>query len=245
MTDFLPCGRLPDTTVGEEKAARGARAAGDGWPTRGNTEGTMTMRKIAALTAVAALAAVTAGARAADLPRSAFAAPASYATYSWIGPYLGVNLGYQWGSATNSGANPSGIMGGIQGGYNWQIGQFVFGGETDIQLSDADDRFAAWKFSNPWFGTLRGRAGYALNNVLLYATFGLAYGGGTVEIGGAKESNTHVGWAAGGGMEVGLTQNLSAKAEYLFVDLSDQRYVLFGNTGFESSILRLGVNYRF
>jgi outer membrane immunogenic protein len=205
----------------------------------------MTMRKIAALTAVAVLAAVTATARAADLPRNAFAAPAPYAAYSWIGPYLGVNVGYQWGSATNSGANPSGIMGGIQGGYNWQIGQFVFGGETDIQFSDADDRFAAWKFSNPWFGTLRGRAGYAMNNVLLYATFGLAYGGGTVEIGGAKESNTHVGWTAGGGMEVGLTQNLSAKAEYLFVDLSDQRYVLFGNTGFESSILRLGVNYRF
>ena len=46
-------------------------------------------------------------------------------------------------------------------------------------------------------------------------------------------------------MEVGLTPNWSAKAEYLFVDLSDERYVLFGNTGFESSILRLGVNYRF
>jgi outer membrane immunogenic protein len=60
-----------------------------------------------------------------------------------------------------------------------------------------------------------------------------------------KESNLHVGWAAGAGMEVGLTPNWSAKAEYLFVDLSDERYVLFGNTGFESSILRLGVNYRF
>ena len=35
-----------------------------------------------------------------------------------------------------------------------------------------------------------------------------------------------------------------ASAE-IVVDLSDERYVLFGNTGFESSILRLGVNYRF
>jgi len=202
------------------------------------------MKKRAALLAVVILSAIT-GASAADMSRSAYSAPAPYAVYSWIGPYLGFNLGYQWGSATNSGARPSGLMGGIQGGYNWQIGQFVFGAETDLQISDADDTFAAWKFSNPWFGTLRARGGYALNNVLLYATFGLAYGGGTVQTGGTKESNTHVGWAGGGGMEVGLTPNWSAKAEYLFVDLSDQRYVLFGNTGFESNILRFGMNYRF
>jgi outer membrane immunogenic protein len=201
------------------------------------------MKKRAALIAVVILSAIT-GARAADMSR-AYSAPAPYAVYSWIGPYLGFNLGYQWGSATNSSARPSGLMGGIQGGYNWQIGQFVVGAETDLQISDADDTFAAWKFSNPWFGTLRARGGYAMNNVLLYATFGLAYGGGTVETGGLKESNTHVGWAGGGGMEVGLTPNWSAKAEYLFVDLSDQRYVLFGNTGFESNILRFGMNYRF
>src|SRR5258708_24887441 len=94
----------------------------------------------------------------------------------WQGPYLGANLGYQWGSVRNAGNDPSGVAGGIQGGYNWQVGQFVFGGETDLQMSDADDRFAGWKFSNPWFGTLRARAGYAMNNILLYGTVGLAYG---------------------------------------------------------------------
>lgn len=165
--------------------------------------------------------------------------------YSWMGPYIGVNLGYQWGLATNSGANPGGFAGGIEGGYNWQYGQFVYGVESDLQLSGANDTFAGWKFSNPWFGTLRGRAGVAMNNVLLYATLGLAYGSGTIDIGAQSETNTHFGWAGGAGMEVGLTPNWSAKAEYIFVDLSDRRYVLFGNTGFESSILRFGVNYRF
>jgi outer membrane immunogenic protein len=167
-------------------------------------------------------------------------------TYNWIGPYVGANLGYQWANATHTGASPNGFAGGLQGGYNWQIGQFVFGAETDLQASGSDDTFASWKFSNPWFGTLRGRAGYAMNNVLLYATLGMAYGSGKVQMGGYSESNTHVGWTAGGGIEVGLTPNWSAKAEYLYVDLSDQRYVLFGNNvGFESSILRFGVNYRF
>ena len=61
---------------------------------------------------------------------------------------------------TNNPTRPSGVAGGVQGGYNWQSGQFVFGGEADLQISGADDTFAPWKFSNPWFGTVRGRAGY-------------------------------------------------------------------------------------
>ena len=52
----------------------------------------------------------------------------------------------------------------MQAGYNWQYGRFVFGGETDLQFTDADDKFAAWKFSNPWFGTLRARAGVTMDN---------------------------------------------------------------------------------
>jgi outer membrane immunogenic protein len=122
----------------------------------------------------------------------------------------------------------------------------VIGAETDIQLSSADDLFAPWKFSNPWFGTTRARAGLALNNVLFYATFGLAYGGGKIEFAGLSETNTHFGWAAGAGLEVGLTPNWSAKAEYLFVDLNNKTYLLTGAThSFESNILRLGINYRF
>lgn len=204
------------------------------------------MNKKTILAAAVALAAATAPAVAADFMRGPSFGPVPGAAYVWSGPYVGANLGYQWGTATNTGADPSGFAGGFQGGYNVQMGQFVVGAETDFQFSAADDTFAAWKFSNPWFGTLRARAGYAMNNVLLYATLGMAYGRGKVEPGGGlSESNTHVGWTAGGGIEVGLTPNWSAKAEYLYVDLSDQRYVLVGNTGFESSILRFGVNYRF
>jgi len=173
-------------------------------------------------------------------------APASIQSYSWLGPYLGVNLGYQWGRATNSPTDPHGIAGGVQGGYNFQSGQFVFGGETDLQISAADDTFAAWKFANPWFGTLRGRAGVALNNVLLYGTGGMAYGGGRAQVAGASESHTHLGWTAGLGLEVGFTPNWSAKAEYLYVDLGERGYGVTGtNNAIESSLLRFGVNYRF
>jgi len=202
-------------------------------------------KNIAVAAAAAALIGAAAPAHGADLMHPYFSAPPPLPAYSWIGPYAGVNLGYEWSRATHTEANPHGFAGGLEGGYNWQAGSFVYGFETDLQASGANDTFANWKFYNPWFGTLRGRAGYAMNNILLYATLGLAYGGGKVRMGGLSDTHTHLGWAAGGGMEVGLTQNWSAKAEYLFVDLSDQRYVLFGSTGFEAHILRFGVNYRF
>jgi outer membrane immunogenic protein len=197
---------------------------------------------------LALAAASTTAALAADYPRAPYYAPpaAPPRIYSWIGPYVGANAGYQWGTVTNNPTSPSGIFGGLQAGYNWQVGQFVFGGETDIQLSSADDTFAPWKFSNPWFGTLRGRAGIAFSNVLLFGTAGLAYGNLRAETAGLTESHTNIGWTAGAGLEVGFTPNWSAKAEWLYLDLSESGYSLTGvNNGLQTSLLRFGVNYRF
>jgi len=168
--------------------------------------------------------------------------------YSWQGPYVGVNLGYQFGGVSNSPTNPSGVMGGVQAGYNAQFNQFVFGGETDLQLTDADDRFAPWKFSNPWFGTLRARAGVTMSNVMFYGTIGLAYGTLKMQstLTNVSESHTSAGWAGGAGMEIALWGNWTARAEYLYVDLSGSSYVLDGaNHGIHSNLLRFGVNYRF
>lgn len=195
-------------------------------------------------------AALTAGAAfAADFPRG----PAPYydnytspTAYSWAGWYAGVNLGYEWAKVDGSLGNPRGIFGGLGGGYNWQSGQFVFGGETDLDFSGADDTFAPWKFSNPWFGTTRARFGYAMNNILVFGTAGLSYGDLKVDRSGAYETHTGVGWTAGAGMEVGLTRNWSAKVEYLYMDLGNRSFGLTGNDlDLRASTLRFGVNYRF
>jgi outer membrane immunogenic protein len=202
------------------------------------------MPKIVSAMVFAALAFMSGAAAAADL--TPYAAPASGT--SWQGPYVGANLGYQWAMVTNAGNRPSGVAGGLQGGFNGQIGSFVFGGETDVQLSDADNRFAGWKFSNPWFGTLRVRAGWAANNLLFYGTVGLAYGTlAAKNLGtGVSESRTSAGWAGGVGVEAALMNNWTARAEYLYVDLNDRSFVLTGaRHGIESSMLRIGVNYRF
>jgi len=169
---------------------------------------------------------------------------------SWAGPYLGGVLGYDWGSVSNNPTHPSGFVGGIEAGYNWQNrnGNWVFGVEGDIDATGADDTFAPWKFSNPWFGTVRGRAGYALGNVLFYGTGGLAFGDLHGQTFGFSESHTTVGWTVGLGAEVKLApnSNWSAKIEYLYIDLSSSQFAITGvSNGSRASVARVGVNYHF
>jgi len=202
-----------------------------------------------------ALALIAAGwamsARAADLYGSGAPLIATQTLYrpdSWAGPYLGANIGYAWGSVANNPAKPSGFVGGVQAGYNWQNGQWVFGLEGDIQATGAEETFAPWKFSNPWFGTVRGRAGYALNNVLLFGTGGIAFGELRATTFGVSESHTNAGWTLGAGAEIqmGFAPNWSAKVEYLYVDLANSNFVVTGaSNGYRFGLIRAGLNYRF
>ena len=63
---------------------------------------------------------------------------------------------------------------------------------------------------------MRGRAGVAFNNVLVYGTAGLAYG--DFDTAGLTESHASFGWTAGAGVEVGFTPRWSAKAEWLYLN---------------------------
>jgi outer membrane immunogenic protein len=200
--------------------------------------------------AVAALAAGWAGAaQAADLSygsRGPYTVNQPLNAFSWAGPYLGGNLGYDWGSVDHNPTKPSGFSGGVQGGYNWQSGPLVFGVEGDIELSGADDTFAPWKFSNPWFGTVRGRVGYAFNNVLFYGTGGLAFGELRADTFGLTETHTNAGWTVGVGTEVGIAQNWTAKIEYLYVDLASDNFAITGvSNAYRFGLVRAGVNYHF
>ena len=193
-----------------------------------------------------ALTAVATAASAADLAPNYYTAPAPLAS-SWAGPYLGATAGYEWGTVSNNPTRPSGFAGGLEAGFNWQHGNFVYGAETDINLSGADDTFAPWQFSNPWFGTVRGRAGVAVGNVLIFGTAGLAYGSLTADTAAnLSERHTSLGWVAGGGAEVGFTPHWSAKAEWLYLDLADRSYSVTGaSNGLTANLVRLGVNYHF
>jgi len=207
------------------------------------------MNRIALIIAALVAAVWTASAGAADLnygTRAPYTVSQPLNSYSWAGLYLGGNIGWNWGSVDNNPTKPSGFVGGAQAGYNWQTGPWVFGIEGDIQGTGASDTFAPWKFSNPWFGTVRGRAGYAFSNILLYGTAGLAFGELTGQTFGLTESHTNAGWTAGIGAEFGFAPNWSAKVEYLYVDLNDSNFVITGaQNGGRFGLLRAGVNYHF
>jgi outer membrane immunogenic protein len=205
------------------------------------------------------LAACTfAAATAADLPASMVTkAPPAPLRPNWTGFYNGVNIGGSWGHQRSSlddaltdarilssplGLN--GVIGGAQIGYNWQpINRpWVFGVEADIQGSgqEADGTFALGGITAPgdsiayqnkldWFGTLRGRVGWAMGergNWLPYITGGLAYGQGTISgngtVGGVpvafNDTHTYAGWVLGGGVEWTFWDHWSARAEYLYMD---------------------------
>jgi outer membrane immunogenic protein len=226
-----------------------ARALGMRYRGRGCCVGRVKskMKRLVLHAAALIASAWTASANAADLP---YGSHAPYTVnqplnaYSWAGPYLGGNLGYAWGSVDNT--KPSGFEVGAQAGYNWQTGPWVFGIEGDLEATGASDTFASWKFSNPWFGTVRGRAGYAFNNVMFYGTAGLAFGELDGQTFGLSESHTTAGWTAGVGAEFGLAQNWSAKIEYLYVDLADENFTITGvPNGYRFGLVRAGLNYHF
>ena len=195
----------------------------------------------------ATTSAMTSVATAAELTPNYYGGPRTYFAFSWVGPYVGATLGYEWGNIDNNPARPSGIAGGLEAGFNWQSGNFVYGGEADINLSTANDTFAPWQFSNPWFGTVRGRAGIAINNALLFGTAGLAYGEltGTTS-GNVSESHASLGWVADLGTEVNLAQHWSVKAEWLYLNLDNRQFsVTAANNGLAANLVQLGLNYHF
>jgi outer membrane immunogenic protein len=123
------------------------------------------------------------------------------------------------------------ISGGLVGGtagFNMQTGQIVWGLEGDIAWADIGGSSAAAACGTRcethigWLGTVRGRLGYAIDRFLPYVTGGLAVGEVRTRIPGvglADGNTTKAGWTIGGGAEFALTTNISAKAEYLYVDL--------------------------
>jgi opacity protein-like surface antigen len=179
--------------------------------------------------------------------------------FTWSGFYAGSNFGGGFGVGSKisgfatdevlapnaywafQGANPGGVLGGLQAGRLWQFDRFVAGIEADIQAAGLSGGSSGFGTSLPtaqlvtthhtidWFGTIRGRFGYAMApTLLLYGSGGFAYGGGGYgfsSFNGAGLSGigtrewTRPGWAAGGGVEWAFLPDWSAKLEYLYVDL--------------------------
>ena len=207
-------------------------------------------------------AVVGSAASAADIPRKAPAYSPAYYAPVWTGFYAGVNAGYGWASFDNGVGSDKmkGFLGGVQLGYNWQVSSFVLGVEGDIQYSAQKRTDSATvggiavtgEDKIPWFGTARGRLGYAFDSLMIYATGGAAWSnfkssasalGLTV-----STETTKAGWTAGGGVEWMFLPRWSVKAEYLYIDSGTTSLSVAGLTTsgkLKDNVARLGVNYHF
>ena len=188
-----------------------------------------------------------------------------------------------------------GFSGGGQIGYNWQItpgSGVVIGVEADAQYLDfgrnRNNAFVSgavapgYYLTDPrglssldFFGTVRGRLGYAFDRTLVYGTGGFAYGSGSADrsFGGyAGNDSFRTGWAVGGGIEYALPTDsflnffrssaVTLKVEGLYVNLDRNTrnqgafvinaannfpvvYSGIGRRSDEFAVVRAGLNYKF
>jgi opacity protein-like surface antigen/outer membrane receptor protein involved in Fe transport len=204
--------------------------------------------------------------------------------YDWTGFYVGAFVDGTWSKATaatvdnvsgtssGSNADTSRGGGGVQLGFDYMLpSRIVLGVAADISsggtktttISDTSGISAnqTTVFDNE---TVRGRIGYAADNILFYGTGGFAWSNDQfvrTQLTGTLNSATAgtdeavnkglIGWTAGGGIAYAFAQNWNVFAEY--------RYTSFGSsTGISLpfsqlrttsmitvSTLELGVNYKF
>ncbi len=213
------------------------------------------MRFAASCLAVAASLVAVAPALAADAiytaPTQPAAPVASFAPTDWSGSYVGVFGGYSFGRFADDDGNrldaDDFVLGGF-GGFNVQNGNYVFGIEGDVGYSFVDvPAGGGGLLEQGAFGSLRGRIGYAFDPALIYATAGVAATSLTASTNNNSESNTHIGWTAGIGADVLVTDNVFGRLEYRYTDYAERPFDIIGGEriSFDDHSIRLGIGFKF
>jgi outer membrane immunogenic protein len=122
-------------------------------------------------------------------------------------------------------SDPDGFSLGAKVGYDKQFGNVVVGVIADGYYSWADGGGSAGYSSDlNYYGTVRGKLGYALGRFLPYATAGYAFGELEVSNGFVSESETLNGWVYGGGLEFVWNKDITLHAGYRKIDFDDQNF---------------------
>lgn len=179
----------------------------------------------------------------------------------WGGFYLGIlgGGGVGTGSGNRSTIPLSGATIGLRGGLDMQFDNIVVGAALSVERSNIGGTAVCF---NPVFtcdggvqtlGRLEGRLGFATDAAMIYAKGGAAYAYGYADA--DPTYNDYYfgtwGWTIGAGMEVMLSDNISAYAEYSYIDLFEHTAPA-GTTSNSASTLNssfhlvnVGLNYRF
>jgi outer membrane immunogenic protein len=192
-----------------------------------------------------------------DTPAAPYVAPA--ASGNWDGAYVGAFAGYGWGTLSD----PDDVIGfddqeidvngwqvGVTAGANFTISEAIVAGIVgDIAWNNASGEFADEDFTYDvnWSGSLRGRLGFDGGAFLPYVTAGLAFANATADWDGDADSQTHIGWTAGVGVEFAVADNVSLDLQYRYSDYGTKTYDIDGGTDFSltSNAVTAGINFRF
>jgi outer membrane immunogenic protein len=213
------------------------------------------------IASVALIALGTAVAGAADLPERA-PLPPPVPVLNWTGFYIGVNLGgafaqRNWTDSVlltnfNNGDNNTAFLAGGQIGANYQIGNFVIGGEWDADWASTHTGNGvvipnvgtiAITDNNRWVSTLAARFGYAFDQLLFYGKAGGGWVGNnglsitnfatsvtlscTTLTGFTNCNNTTTGgWLVGAGAEWAFAPHWSLKFEYDYLGLGNRTFTV-------------------
>jgi outer membrane immunogenic protein len=208
-----------------------------------------------------------------DLPAKAppvMAGPPPF--YNWTGVYLGGSIGYGYGTTRHSFSNgaPGGtsdLDGAVAGsfiGAQYQVGRWVLGVEGDFESTDISGSYNDFSGITSqgaaridWAASVRGRLGYAFDNVLIYATGGVAFAqfqfaGGPAGGDVSSFSRDLTGWTVGGGIEYAFQPNTIARLEYRYADYGDTTGSLaplnpgvLMTTSNTTNVVRVGLAFQF
>jgi len=203
------------------------------------------------------LFALSGTAYAADVVQEEPPAPAPVAELpvaSWAGPYAGINLGYGFSGRTKERdfgveTDTKGFVGSAFGGYQWQQENFVYGAEAELGYNGVKGDDNGIDSKAGFEGSLRARLGYAVTpEILLYGTGGLAGRSLKVEdtVLGTSDSATMLGWTAGLGTDIKLTDNVFGRVEYRYTDFGSKDFGGgIGNVKATDNRVTFGVGMKF
>lgn len=199
-----------------------------------------------------------------DVPQTPVAAAPAF---SWTGFTAGVQGGYAWDnqdilgilvpSGTVNGDFDGGILGGFAG-FNYQLSNnWVFGIEGDFEGNWGDGTYtvsppSSFEYGLDWQGSVRARAGYALDRALVYGTAGWAIGRGYMTVPGfEKEKENFNGFTVGAGVDYAFTDMIFGRVEYRYTNFGDKNYDFGGglgpllNSDIDQHALRVGLGIKF
>ncbi len=171
---------------------------------------------------------------------------------SWAGAYAGIQGGYNFNGeddVAGTSIDTDGFNGGVFGGWNGQAGMFVYGLEGDIGYDGTDGANGGFRTEHGVNGSLRARMGVAATeNILIYGTGGGAAANVEVSDGTFSDDNTMLGWTAGVGADVKVTEQMFVRGEYRYTDLGSENFALTGGNqevDSKSNNFMLGLGFKF